>query len=221
MIQPISAPPISVLIADDSFVVRAGLRNFVSSQSGFNVVAEASSGHEAVEVARALRPDIVLMDLRMPSGDGIAATREISAELPGTKVLVLTWLEDPASLRDAVFAGAKGYLVHGRFASEELAQALRVLADEGALITPVLAGELLRSEDAREAERREAIPERLTPREREILGFVQSGRTNREIASALGIEEKTVKNHINSIYSKLAITSRLEAMAARRVKAGD
>lgn len=205
---------ISVLIADDSFVVRAGLRNFVSAQPGFDVVGEATSGNEAVRLARGLRPDIVLMDLRMPDGDGIAATREIAGELPDTKVLVLTWLEDPMSLRDAVFAGAKGYLVHGRFRSEELAQALRVLREEGALITPVLANELLRSEQARDGEERVARTERLTPREREILGLVQQGRTNREIAAQLGIEEKTVKNHINSLYSKLSISSRLEAMAA-------
>jgi DNA-binding NarL/FixJ family response regulator len=185
-----------VLIVDDSFVVRAGLRDFVAAQPDFAVIAEAANGREAL------------------IGDGISATREIVRELPETKVLVLTWLEDPVSLRDAVFAGAKGYLVHGTFASDELAHALRVLTDEGALITPVLAGELLRSVDAREAP--QDVAERLTPRERQILSQVQAGRTNREIAQTLGIEEKTVKNHINSLYSKLAISSRLEAMAAQR-----
>jgi DNA-binding NarL/FixJ family response regulator len=203
-----------VLIVDDSFVVRAGLRDFVAAQPDFAVIAEAANGREALIAARAHRPDIVLMDLRMRAGDGISATREIVRELPETKVLVLTWLEDPVSLRDAVFAGAKGYLVHGTFASDELAHALRVLTDEGALITPVLAGELLRSVDAREAP--QDVAERLTPRERQILSQVQAGRTNREIAQTLGIEEKTVKNHINSLYSKLAISSRLEAMAAQR-----
>ena len=202
-----------VLIVDDSFVVRAGLRDFIAAQPDFAVVAEASNGREAVEVARQHRPDIVLMDLRMRAGDGISATREIVRELPETKVLVLTWLEDPASLRDAVFAGAKGYLVHGSFASDELAHALRVLTDEGALITPVLAGELLRSMDVGEAADGDRT-DPLTPRERQILSLVKRGRTNREIAQALGIEEKTVKNHINSLYSKLAISSRLEAMAS-------
>jgi DNA-binding NarL/FixJ family response regulator len=202
-----------VLIVDDSFVVRAGLRDFVTAQPDFAVVAEASNGREAVEAAREHRPDVVLMDLRMRAGDGITATREIVRELPETKVLVLTWLEDPASLRNAVYAGAKGYLVHGSFASDELAHALRVLTDEGALITPVLAGELLRSMDAGEAPAGDPA-EQLTPRERQILSLVQRGRTNREIAQALGIEEKTVKNHINSLYSKLAISSRLEAMAS-------
>jgi len=203
----------TVLVVDDSFVVRAGLKDFVTAQPDFDVVAEASNGHEALQAARQHRPDIVLMDLRMRAGDGITATREISRELPNTKVLVLTWLEDPASLRDAVFAGAKGYLVHGSFASDDLAHALRVLTDEGALITPVLAGELLRSMDADDAAPGHQS-ERLTPRERQILSGVKRGRTNREIAQALGIEEKTVKNHINSLYSKLAISSRLEAMAS-------
>jgi DNA-binding NarL/FixJ family response regulator len=209
----VSGEPTRVLIVDDSFVVRAGLRGFVAAQPDFAVVAEASNGREAVDLAREHRPDIVLMDLRMRAGDGISATREIVRELPATKILVLTWLEDPASLRDAILAGAKGYLVHGSFASEELAHALRTLNDEGALITPVLAGELLRSVDAHETP--QDVAERLTPRERQILSLVQQGRTNREIAQTLGIEEKTVKNHINSLYSKLAISSRLEAMAKR------
>ncbi len=206
---------IRVLIADDSFVVRGGLRNFVEVLDGFEVVAEAASGREAVALAAQHRPDIVLMDLRMRDGDGIAATKELAAQLPQTKTIVVTWSDEPAHVREAIFAGAVGYLVHGRFGAAELAQALRTVAEGGALITPVLATELIAEARRGEAAAgRAGDPGRLTPRELEILALVQRGLSNREIAAQLGIEEKTVKNHINSIYSKLHLSSRFEAIAA-------
>ncbi len=203
--------PIRVLIADDSFVVRGGLRNFVEALAGFSVVAEASSGREAVALSRSERPDIVLMDLRMRDGDGIAATRELASTLPEVRTLVVSWSDEPEHVRDAIFAGARGYLVHGRFGAAELEHAMRTLAEDEALLTPILAGALIA-----EARRRDApsgATARLTPREMEILALVQRGKRNREIAAALGVEEKTIKNHLNSIYSKLNIGSRIEAMA--------
>ena len=205
--------PLRVLIADDSFVVRGGLRNFVQTVDGFEVVGEAASGKEAVALAQERHPDVVLMDLRMRDGDGIMATREIARIVPDTKTIVVTWSDEPEHVREAVAAGAKGYLVHGRFSAEQLAQALHTVAEGGAIIAPALAGELIA------AAKGPGDPSRLTPRELEILTLVQRGRTNREIGAELGIEEKTVKNHINSIYSKLNISSRFEAMAggARRV----
>ncbi len=205
--------PVRVLISDDSFVVRGGLRHFVDVLEGFAVVAEAASGHEAVALAMRHRPDVVLMDLRMRDGDGIAATREITAKLPETKTIVVTWSDEPAHVREAIFAGAKGYLVHGRFGATELAQALRTVAEGGVLIAPVLASALIAEARHSEGSARTSEPSRLTPRELEILALVQRGLSNRDIASRLGIEEKTVKNHINSIYSKLNISSRIEAMA--------
>ncbi len=205
--------PVRVLIADDSFVVRGGLRNFVQALDGFEVVGEAASGREAVALAVQHHPDIVLMDLRMRDGDGIAATKEIAAKLSDTKTIVVTWSDEPEHVREAIFAGAKGYLVHGRFGATELSQALRTVAEGGALITPVLASELIAEARRSDATAHAGDPSRLTPREFEILALVQRGRTNRVIAAALGIEEKTVKNHINSIYSKLHISSRFEAMA--------
>lgn len=200
-----------VLIADDSFVVRGGLRNFVQALDGFDVVGEAASGREAVALAKERHPDVVLMDLRMRDGDGIQATRELTRDVADVKALVVTWSDEPEHVRDAIAAGAKGYLVHGRFGAEQLAQALRTVADGGAIIAPSLASELLT-----QAKGAPGDPSRLTPREVEILTLVQRGRTNREIATELGIEEKTVKNHINSIYSKLNISSRFEAMASGR-----
>ena len=201
---------IRVLVADDSFIVRGGLRKAVEALPGFVVVGEATTGRQAFELSREMRPDIVLMDLRMPDGDGIATTRRISADFPATRTLVVTWSDEPAHLRDALFAGAKGYLVHGRFDPAELAAAMRALAADDIAMMPVIAAGILAESGGRLSETSE-----LTKRELEILKLVQRGRRNREIAQEMQIEEKTVKNHINSIYSKLGIASRVEAMAAR------
>jgi DNA-binding NarL/FixJ family response regulator len=204
--------PVRVLIADDSFIVRGGLRAAVEAMPGLTVVGEASTGHGAFELARALRPDIVLMDLRMPDGDGISATGRITRELPAIRTLIVTWSDEPAHLRDALFAGAKGYLVHGRFDPTELAAAMLALARDDISMMPVIAAGILADSDRGG---RSAPAEELTKRELEILRLVQRARTNREIAHEMAVEEKTVKNHINNIYSKLGIASRAEAMATR------
>ncbi|HEY6959317.1 MAG TPA: response regulator transcription factor [Candidatus Limnocylindria bacterium] len=202
--------PIRVLIADDSFIVRAGLRGAVEALGGFSVVGEAKTGAEAYVLAHALRPDIVLMDLRMPDGDGITATRRITADLPSVRTLAVSWSAEPSDVRDAIYAGAKGYLVHGRFEPGELATAMRALATDDLAMMPIIADGILV-----ESERADAATARLTKRELEILRLVRLGRRNREIAREIGLEEKTVKNHINSIYAKLGIGSRVEAMAVR------
>lgn len=202
--------PIRVLIADDSFIVRAGLRDAVEAMGGFAVVGEARTGTEACVLAHALRPDIVLMDLRMPGGDGISATERITRELPGMRTLVVSWSAEPADVREALYAGAKGYLVHGRFDPQELANAMRALVTGDVAMMPIIAAGMIA-----ESERPDASTARLTKRELEILRLVQLGRRNREIALETGLEEKTVKNHINSIYAKLGIGSRMEAMAVR------
>ena len=201
---------IRVLVADDSFIVRGGLRKAVEALPGFVVVGEAATGGQTFDLADQTRPDIVLMDLRMPDGDGIATTRRITEALPATRTLVVTWSEEPAHLRDALFAGAKGYLVHGRFDPAELASAMEALARDDISMMPVIAAGILA-----ESGRNVSKASELTKRELEILRLVQRGRSNREIAEEMGIEEKTVKNHINSIYSKLGIASRAEAMATR------
>jgi DNA-binding NarL/FixJ family response regulator len=201
--------PIRVLIADDSFIVRGGLRHAIESFGGFVVVGEAATGGEAFDRTRALGPDIVLMDLRMPDGDGVAATRRIRRDVPAVSILVVTWSDEPDDVRDAVYAGAKGYLVHGRFDPTELQRAMRAVVTDDVSMTPIIARGIIAASE------RGGPATRLTARELEILRLVQRGRRNREIAGLLGLEEKTVKNHLNSIYSKLGITSRVEAMAAR------
>jgi DNA-binding NarL/FixJ family response regulator len=202
---------VRVLIADDSFIVRGGLRAAVEAMPGLTVVGEASTGRGAFELARELRPDIVLMDLRMADGDGISATARITRELPAIRTLIVTWSDEPAHLRDALFAGAKGYLVHGRFDPTELAAAMLALARDDISMMPVIAAGILADSDRSGR----SAPEELTKRELEILQLVRRARTNREIAREMAVEEKTVKNHINNIYSKLGIASRAEAMATR------
>jgi DNA-binding NarL/FixJ family response regulator len=197
---------VRVLIADDSFVVRSGLRNFVESIPDMDVVGEAASGNEAVAVASQTKPDVVLMDLRMRDGDGISATKQISDTLPATRTLVVTWSDEPDHVRDAYAAGAHGYLIHGRFSAGQLAKAIRALAEGTDLLAPDVGPAASSTGPSTEA--------RLTGRETEILALVRRGRRNREIAEQLGIEEKTVKNHLNSIYSKLDLKGRIEAMAA-------
>lgn len=201
--------PVRVLIADDSFIVRGGLRAAVEACRGFVVVGEAASGQEAYERALTLRPHIVLMDLRMPNGDGIEAIRRLRRELPAVRTLAVSWSDEPSDVRDAIYAGAKGYLVHGRFDPGELESAMRALAGDDVSMTPIIARGILTESEVG------APAARLTKREEEILRLVQRGRTNREIAHEIGLEEKTVKNHLNNIYSKLGVASRTEAMATR------
>ena len=213
-----SGESIRVLVVDDNFVVRRGLQSSLELDPSIVVVGEGANGDEAIELARELVPDVILMDIRMPLRDGIAATEIISDDAPSSKVLMLTWSEDPEHLRSAVLAGAKGYLVHGRFSPERLAEAVRVVHDGGALITPMLAPALLDfvRESAQGQRGRSAPGSILTPREIEVLEYIVAGKSNREIAEALYIEEKTVKNHVSNIYSKLHLKNRYEAITRGR-----
>ncbi|HYI15743.1 MAG TPA: response regulator transcription factor [Thermomicrobiales bacterium] len=213
-----SSESIRVVVVDDNFVVRRGLQSSLELDPSIIVVGEGSNGDEAIELARDLVPDVILMDIRMPLRDGIAATEIISDDAPSSKVLMLTWSEDPEHLRSAVLAGAKGYLVHGRFSPERLAEAVRVVHEGGALITPMLAPALLDfvRESAQGQRGRSAPGSILTPREIEVLEYIVAGKSNREIAEALYIEEKTVKNHVSNIYSKLHLKNRYEAITRGR-----
>jgi DNA-binding NarL/FixJ family response regulator len=212
--------PLRVLIIDDNFVVRGGLRSSLELATDIAVVGDAADGQEGVRLAEELLPDVVLTDIRMPGLDGIATTQRLSETAPNVRVLVLTWSEDVQHLIQAILAGAKGYLVHGTFTPTELMQAVHTVYAGGALITPTIAPALL--ELVREAAKRggaECTPMAppaagLTPREIEVLELVRSGLSNRAIAGRLSVEEKTIKNHINNIYSKLQFRSRYEAIAS-------
>jgi len=206
-----------VLIVDDNFVARRGLRSFLQTESDIAVAREASTGRAAVEWIKDKTADIILMDVRMPDTDGIAATSEILKLRPELKVLMLTVIDEQATLLRALLAGAKGYLVYGQFTPEELIEAIRVIATGGTIAIPPLTPALLENikthltgvQDITDMESMEP----LTAREREILSLIAVGKGNREIADNLNIEEKTVKNHINNIYSKLQIKSRYEAIS--------
>lgn len=209
---------VRVVIVDDNFVVRRGLQSSLEFDPEIEVIGEGASGDEAIELARDLVPDVILMDIRMPDRDGISATEVISDESPTSKVLILTWSEDPEHLRSAVLAGAKGYLVHGRFSPERLSEAVHIIHEGGALITPMLAPALLEfvRSSAQSGRSRTAPGSVLTPRELQVLEFIVAGKSNREIAELLFIEEKTVKNHISNIYSKLHLKNRYEAITRGR-----
>jgi DNA-binding NarL/FixJ family response regulator len=195
---------IRVLIVDDHEIVRRGLRAFLDLDPALHVVGDATNGSEAVRLAHRLRPDVVLMDLVMPELDGIAATEDIRRELPETKVVILTSVLEEASVRDAVRAGAIGYLLKDTRAPE-LLQAIKSAAAGQGRISPQAAARLMRAAIAQETQ----VP--LSEREREVLLRLAHGSANKQIARDLGIAEKTVKTHVSSILGKLGVQSRTQA----------
>lgn len=205
-----------ILLVDDNFVARRGLRIFLETEGDITVVGEASTGRAAIEWVKDASADVVLMDVRMPDTDGIRATSEILKLRPETKVLMLTVVEEQATLLRALLAGASGYLVYGRFTPEELVKAIGVVRIGGIITIPSIAPALLENIESHLASVKDTAEMEsqgpLTTREREILNLIALGKGNREIANSLSIEEKTVKNHINNIYSKLQIRSRYEAI---------
>ncbi|HYB00422.1 MAG TPA: response regulator transcription factor [Ktedonobacteraceae bacterium] len=195
---------IRIVIADDHSVVRRGLRMFLAMDPELVVVGEASNGEEAVQIARELLPDIVLMDLLMPVMDGITATAIIRKELPDTEVLALTSVLEDASVVGAVRAGAIGYLLKDTDA-DALCRAIKAAAAGQVQLTPQAAARLMQAVSAPES------PEELTERETEVLRLMAQGQANKEIARSLNISEKTVKVHVSNILSKLGVQSRTQA----------
>lgn len=196
--------PIRILITDDHQVVRQGLRMFLSDDPGMEVVGEAPDGAEAVRLAHALKPDIVLMDMLMPVMDGIAATAQIRAELPDTEVIALTSVLEDQAVIGAVKAGAIGYLLKDA-EPEELRTAIRAAAEGRVHLTPKAAARLVREVRAPDN------PQALTAREVDVLRLLAAGKANKEIAAALTIGEQTVKTHVSNILMKLGVQSRTQA----------
>lgn len=196
--------PIRVLLADDHTVVRQGLRAFLETDRGIELVGEAKDGAEALRLAQRLRPDVVVMDLVMPGMDGFAATAAIRSELPDTEVVALTSVLEDAAVVGAVRAGAIGYLLKSA-EPEELRTAIRAAAAGQVQLAPEAAARLIREVRAPEG------PERLSEREMEVLRLVASGQPNKTIARQLGITERTVKAHVGSILGKLGLESRTQA----------
>jgi two-component system, NarL family, response regulator DevR len=204
--------PIRTLIADDHEVVRIGLAALLDGQPGLQVVAQAESGDEAVRLARRHRPHVVVMDIRMPNGSGIDACRTITAEAPGMPVIMLTSHADSEALFDAIDAGASGYVLK-RIGTTELIDAVRTVARGGSLLDPTMTRRVLeRLRNASRVEEAGAFSE-LTEQERRVLAIIADGASNREIAERMGLAEKTVRNYVSSILSKLALASRSQAAA--------
>lgn len=205
--------PIRVLLVDDQALFREGLRTLLSIWPDLEVVGEAGDGAEAVETAVALRPDVVLMDLRMPVLDGVAATRRLRQELPDCKIIVLTTFDDDEHVFDGLRAGAVGYLLKD-VPSEKLVEAIRAAADGTSFLQPSIAAKVL-AEFTRltptTAPAAQPLVEPLSERELEILALLAAGGSNREIANQLYIAEGTVKNHVTNILGKLGVRDRTQA----------
>lgn len=204
--------PIRVIIADDHPVVRRGMGALLASIPGVQVVGEAADGAAAVREAQLTRPDVVVMDLRMPVLDGVEATRRVTTAVPDTAVLVLTMYEDDEAVFAAIRAGARGYLLKGA-GQEEILAAIRSVVAGQLVIGPGVAGRLIgHLVDPPAAP---AFPE-LTPREREILDLIAQGCNNATIAARLRLAPKTVGNHISAVFAKLGVATRAEAAARAR-----
>ncbi|MGI8659028.1 MAG: response regulator [Candidatus Limnocylindria bacterium] len=204
------ADDVRILIADDHEVVRIGLASLLDRQQGFTVVAEAGSGQEAVRAAHRVRPDVVVMDIRMPDGSGIDACRAITNDLPGTPVVMLTSYADSDALFSAIDAGASGYVLK-RVGSTELVDAVRTVAAGGSLLDPAVTKSVLdRIRSTNRLEEAGAFAE-LTEQERRVLAHIADGASNREIADRMGLAEKTVRNYVSSVLAKLSLDSRAQA----------
>jgi DNA-binding NarL/FixJ family response regulator len=204
---------VRVLLVDDDDLMRAGLKAVLSSDSTIEVVGEASDGRVAVERTRTLRPDLVLMDVRMPDLDGISATREVLAVLPEVKVVILTTFEEDDYIFGALNAGASGFLLK-RTRPEELIGGIHTVAAGDSLLSPSVTRRVIdrmAGEPAPAVARSKRL-ETLTPREREVLELVARGLSNGEIAASLVVEESTVKTHVKRILMKLRLRDRVQAV---------
>jgi len=205
-------PPLRVMLVDDHEIVRDGIRAMLSTQEDVVVTAEAGTVREAVDEAGRTRPDVVVMDVRLADGSGIEATREIRANHPATRVLMLTSFADDEALFASIMAGASGYVLK-QVKSGDLMRAIRAVGAGDSLLDPSVTNAVLeRLRKGKHLMRDEKLA-RLSPQEERILTAVADGKTNREIGDDLHLAEKTVKNYVSSILSKLEVARRAEAAA--------
>jgi two-component system, NarL family, response regulator DevR len=222
MTDQIEARPLRLLVVDDHEVVRQGLVSLLDRREHFQVVAEAGTAAEAVEMARKFEPDLVVMDVRLPDGSGIEACREIRAEFPATRVVILTSYPDEEAVLSAIIAGASGYLLK-QIRSRDLVSALESVGRGESLLDPAVTEKVL--DRVRRIATGTYTDEmaQLTQQEQKILLLVAEGKTNKEIASEVFLSDKTVKNYVSSILSKLNLERRAQAaafVARHRLKGG-
>jgi len=204
---------IHVLLADDHDLVRAGLKSALRGHEDFSVVGEARDGNEAVREAKRLRPELVVLDVRMPKLNGIEACREIRSEVPEANVLMLTSFADEKAVMAAIVAGASGFMLK-EVQTAELIEAMRTVGHGGKILDPVSAAAVIeqirRGNVVSEEDR---VAQQLSERELKILDLISDGMTNREIGEQLYLSEKTVKHHVSDILGKLGLSRRVEAAA--------
>lgn len=210
---------IRLLIVDDHALFREGLRALFSAITDIELVGEATTGQEALGIVEELQPDVVLMDIDMPGMSGVEATRSILRKTPTTGIVMVTMLEDDASVFSAMRAGARGYVLKGA-QPKELLQTIRAVASGQALFGPAIATRMMRFFNEQEAHFKASLPEEafpeLTPRELEVLELIGQGDKNSDIAEKLVISNKTVRNHITNIFSKLQVADRAQAIIKAR-----
>jgi two-component system, NarL family, response regulator DevR len=222
MTDQIEARPLRLLVVDDHEVVRQGLVSLLERREHFQVVAEAGTAAEAVEMARKFEPDLVVMDVRLPDGSGIEACREIRSEFPNTKVVILTSYPDEEAVLSAIIAGASGYLLK-QIRGRDLVTSLESVGRGDSLLDPAVTEKVL--DRVRRIATGTYTDEmaQLTQQEQKILLLVAEGKTNKEIASEVFLSDKTVKNYVSSILSKLNLERRAQAaafVARHRMKGG-
>jgi DNA-binding NarL/FixJ family response regulator len=207
-----SAPAVRLLVVDDQELVRAGLRGILRERYGFDIVGECGDGAFVAAAVQSLRPDVVVMDVRMPGVDGVRATAAVRALADAPPVLILTTFDDDEIIAAALRAGASGFVLKG-VPAEDLQRAVRTVAAGEAFLDPTVTGRVLTAYRATPA----VLPatgalDALTAREREVLALIGSGRTNAEIAAELVLSEVTVKTHVNHLFAKLQLRDRAAAV---------
>jgi DNA-binding NarL/FixJ family response regulator len=210
--------PIRILLADDQALFREGLRTLLSIEPGLEVVGEAANGGEALEEARRLAPDLILMDLRMPILNGVEATRRVREAHPGIRVLVLTTFHEDEEIFEALRAGACGYLLKDT-PSKRLVEAIQAAVRGESVIEPTVAAKVVAEFNRLSSlgsQTAEAAPPLLSSRELDVIRQVARGRTNKEIASALNVTEGTVKNHLTNVFTRLGVVDRTQAALKAR-----
>lgn len=199
-----------ILLCDDQAVIRDGLEMLLTLEKDMQVVGSASDGAEALELAAQKRPDLILMDLKMPGVNGIEATRQLRAKFPEVKILVLTTYDDDEWLFDAIRAGASGYLLKDT-PRQKIIEAIRGTMDGKSFLDPAVAGKLMNQVVSNQKQPASILAEKLTERELDVLRLLAKGFPNSEIASQLHLSEGTVRNHVSAILEKLGVSDRTQA----------